>query len=79
MFFPLYGTVFTLLAQSTASFTDVVSPQALPDAQRTFCKTFLPEQTNFLSINVRQLIQIKLREILFDTVLTGYDFREYFG
>jgi hypothetical protein len=79
MSFPLYGTVFTLLAQSTASFTGVVSPQALPDVQRTFCKTFLPKQTNFLSINVRQLIQIKLREILFDTVLTGYDFRDYFG
>ena len=69
--------MFTLLAQSTASFTDIVSPQALPDAYRTFCKTFLPKQTNFLSINVRQLIQIKLREILFDTLLTGYDFREY--
>jgi hypothetical protein len=79
MSFPLYETLFTLLAQSTASFTDVMSPQAVPDAQRTLCKTFLPKQTNFLSINVRQLIQIKLRGILFDTVLTGYEFREYFG
>lgn len=71
--------MFILLAYSTASFTDVVSPQAVPDAQRIFCKTFLPKQTNFLSINVRQLIQIKPREILFDTVQTGYDFQEYFG